>query len=76
MTLCGDANCDGRVDLQDLVALAKSLADVNSYGLSAEGMANADCDHNGKVGNSDTVNLLKFVSQQITAKEFCSKHYN
>lgn len=75
LSKCGDVNCDGDVDLQDLVSLAKYFADSNSYALSEEAMANADCNHDGSVGNPDAVNLLKFVSSQLTAKEFCPKHY-
>ncbi len=72
---CGDVNTDGTVDLQDLVALAKYFADSNAYGISAEGLLNADSNHDGSVTNPDAVNLLKYVSEKITAEQFCPTHY-
>ena len=72
---CGDVNTDGSVDLQDLVALAKYFADTSSYAIPAEGMINADSNHDDHITNLDIVNLLKYVSTQITAEEFCPEHY-
>lgn len=61
-TLYGDVNVDERVDLQDLVALAKNFADAGAYPLSSTALANADVETDGVVGNGDIVKLLQYVS--------------
>ena len=61
----GDVNIDGYVDVQDLVALCKYNADVNAYPLSEQSLKNADVVSDGKITNSDSVMLLKYVSGQI-----------
>ena len=73
-TLIGDVNQSGDVDLQDLVALAKYFADSNSYGLSATGLANADCTRDGFIGNPDVVALLQYVSGQVSEDTPIGKH--
>lgn len=55
VTKWGDANCDGDVDLADVVLVMQSLANPNKYGLegsdethiTAQGVANADVYDNG-----------------------------
>lgn len=62
----GDTNLSGEVDLQDLVTLAKYFADPTAYGLSATAYECADVDHNGSVGSSDSVLMLKVIGGQLT----------
>ena len=53
--LKGDANCDGQVDMADIVLIMQALANPNKYGengtasvhLTAQGKKNADMDGNG-----------------------------
>ena len=67
VTLYGDVNLSGDVDLQDLVALCKYFADGDAYPLSAQAMANADVVTDGTLGSPDSILLLKYVSSQVTA---------
>ena len=62
VSLYGDVNESGAVEVADLVALAKYFADGTAYALSPTGLANADVDTDGYLGNSDTVKLLQYVS--------------
>lgn len=73
-TIIGDINESGDVDLQDLVALAKYFADSNAYGLSATGLANADCNQDGSIGNPDTVELSKYVSGKVELEDTLIGH--
>ena len=49
--LCGDANCDGKVDLSDAVMILQALSNKDKYGVTGsdpshiteQGMINADC---------------------------------
>lgn len=47
-TLLGDANCDGNVSLNDAVAILQHVANSNKYGLSEQGLDNADVFERGK----------------------------
>ena len=63
VTLYGDTNLDGRVDITDAVLLNKAAAGAVS--LAAQAAKNADCNANGEVGSDDAVSLLKFLVQII-----------
>ncbi len=41
--LYGDSNCDGKVNIADVVVLNKWLNDNDAYNLTAQGKLNADC---------------------------------
>ena len=41
--LYGDANCNGKVDIADVVVLNKWLNDNSAYAMTAQGKINADC---------------------------------
>ncbi|WP_024860605.1 dockerin type I repeat-containing protein [Ruminococcus flavefaciens] len=62
--LQGDTNCDGIVDMADVVLIMQALANPNKYGengtaevhLTAQGKTNADMDCNGlTVGDAQTI---------------------
>ena len=40
-TTPGDANCDGKIDINDVIAVAKFLKDSSKYPLTAQGIENA-----------------------------------
>ena len=46
----GDANCDGKVDLTDAVAILSYAANSQKYALTAQGLLNADVVDNGTSG--------------------------
>jgi len=63
----GDANCDGTVDMSDVVLIMQSLSNPNKYGengsadihLTALGKANADMDGNGlTVGDAQAIQTI------------------
>ena len=60
----GDANCDGQVDMADIVLIMQALANPNKYGvegsadthLTEKGLANADLDGDGlTVGDAQAI---------------------
>ena len=79
----GDANVDGKVDLNDAVSILQFVALPAKYGLTAMGEINADCVDNGESGvnGSDalavqmvdakllSVDELPISSTDLTAKQ-------
>lgn len=66
LSKCGDVNCDGSVDVSDAVLLARLLAEDRTAVISAEGKANADCDHNLTLTHDDVFSLLQAIVKLIT----------
>ena len=66
--LYGDANCDGEVDIMDVIALNKYL--LGSGALSAQGKLNADVDANDSIDTTDSLNILKCVVSLIEHSKF------
>ncbi|MBQ2263904.1 MAG: glycoside hydrolase family 9 protein, partial [Oscillospiraceae bacterium] len=60
----GDVNCDGKVNISDVLALNKNL--LGGEVLTDEGIANADVDLDGSPTSTDALNILKFVIKIIT----------
>jgi hypothetical protein len=60
----GDANCDGTVNVADVVVLNKYLHDASSYNLTEQGKINADC-CNPKDGAELTAADSKAIIQSI-----------
>lgn len=67
VTVKGDANCDGQVDMADIVLIMQALANPNKYGesgtaeshLTAQGKINADMDGDGlTVGDAQTIQKM------------------
>ena len=66
VTLCGDANCDGKVDVSDAVLIMQTLSNPSKYQLTEQGKANADCSGDGDgVTNSDALAIQKFMLSLI-----------
>jgi hypothetical protein len=61
--LYGDVNCDGIVDVADVVLLNKSI--VNCATLSSAGKVNADCELDGKIDSLDALDILRFLVNSI-----------
>ena len=71
----GDANCDGDVDMSDVVLVMQSLASPNKYGLggteksaiTAKGQANADVDTSSKgITSGDALRIQEYLLKKIT----------
>ncbi|MDE6731011.1 MAG: cellulase family glycosylhydrolase, partial [Oscillospiraceae bacterium] len=57
--LWGDANCDGNVDISDVVLMNRVYVGVDQ--VSDEGLQNADVDQSGKIELADSMNVLKLL---------------
>ncbi|SHM41475.1 glycoside hydrolase family 9 protein [Ruminococcus flavefaciens] len=75
-TVWGDANCDGEVDMGDIVLIMQSLANPNKYGeggsdksaITAQGKANADVDISSKgITTQDAVRIQNFLLNKISS---------
>ncbi len=55
----GDVNCDGTVDILDVLTLNRTL--LSGTPLSEQGVINADVDLNGKPDSTDALNILKYT---------------
>ncbi|WP_028517950.1 glycoside hydrolase family 9 protein [Ruminococcus flavefaciens] len=76
VTKYGDANCDGEVDMSDIVLIMQSLANPNKYGLKGtddhhlteQGSANADVDTSSKgVTSNDALRIQEFLLNKIAS---------
>ncbi len=64
--ICGDANCDGKVDISDAVLIMQTLSNPSKYKLTEQGRANADCSGNGDgVTNADALAIQKYKLEII-----------
>ncbi|WP_296694287.1 CotH kinase family protein [Ruminococcus sp.] len=70
VTLLGDANCDGQVDLSDAVMIMQALANPNKYGVKGsdakhmtdQGAANADVDKSSAgITANDALKIQEFL---------------
>ena len=75
-TLCGDANCDGKVDLSDAVLIMQSLSNPSKYGengndahhLTPQGRINGDCESIGNgLTNKDALAIQKLMLDIISS---------
>ncbi|WP_028517012.1 glycoside hydrolase family 9 protein [Ruminococcus flavefaciens] len=76
VTVWGDANCDGDVDMSDIVLIMQSLANPNKYGeggtdksaITAQGKANADVDTSSKgITTQDAVRIQNYLLNKISS---------
>ena len=76
VTVWGDANCDGDVDMSDIVLIMQSLANPNKYGeggteasaITAQGKANADVDIISKgITSNDALRIQEFLLNKIAS---------
>ncbi|MCI1268817.1 MAG: CIA30 family protein [Ruminococcus sp.] len=58
--LYGDANCDGKIDISDVVAVRRYLINAIKYPVSADGIKNADANGDG-INAQDAVAIQKYV---------------
>ncbi|WP_294754353.1 leucine-rich repeat protein [uncultured Ruminococcus sp.] len=74
VTLDGDANNDGRIDMADAVCILQALANPNKYGISGtdehhiteQGQINADVYHPGTgITNMDALTIQKYLVKLI-----------
>ena len=58
--LYGNANCDGKINLTDVVLIMQSLSNPDKYGL------NGDVSGNDGITNLDALTIQKFMLELIT----------
>ena len=61
----GDINCDGTVDILDVIKLNKYLLG-SADDISEQGKQNADVDINGSIDTTDSLNIVKFIVDLTT----------
>ena len=66
----GDVNCDGAVNLSDIITGNKVLAD--EVQLSDQGMLNGDVDFDNTFASSDVAKIQKYLSGAISYAELCA----
>lgn len=62
--LYGDVNCDGGVNVMDVILLNRNL--MIGAEITEQGLRNADVDINGRADAADSLNILKAVVKLIT----------
>lgn len=76
VTLCGDANCDGNVNISDAVIIMQSLANPSKYGengtdalrITAQGKINGDCESAGNgLTNKDALAIQQLMLDLISS---------
>ena len=69
-TLYGDVDCNGVIEINDIVLLARYIAqDQDIPAISAEGLANANCIQDKNVDSSDLTQIARYLAHLITAEE-------
>ena len=61
----GDANDDGYVNIADATAIIQHIGNKDAYGLSEQGIANADVNNDGMVTGVDAVAIQMRVANMI-----------
>lgn len=65
----GDANCDGKIDISDAVAVLQYTANKTKYPLTDEGIKNADTDGESGITGSDAIVIQKIDAGLIDPEE-------
>jgi hypothetical protein len=66
VSLLGDVDLSGKVDVSDAVLLARFCAEDQAANVSAQGIANADTNQNGRPDTVDVIIILKVVAKLVT----------
>lgn len=63
--VCGDANCDGALDVSDAVLASRILVEDTDAKISDQGLRNADIDRSGKLETADITMMLQVIAKKI-----------
>ena len=63
--MCGDANCDGAVDIADAVLIMRYAVEDREAVITDQGRLNSDTDGDGKVSSEDAKRLLLYIAKKI-----------
>ena len=69
-TLYGDVDCNGKVEINDVVLLSRYGAEDSTVKApSAEGLLNADCKKDGSIDADDITAIARYLAHLIEASE-------
>lgn len=61
----GDVDCNGTVEIADVILLNRFIGEDTSVTVSAQGIANADCHYDGDTNNNDSTAILQYLAGLI-----------
>lgn len=70
VSVIGDANEDGNVNMADATAIVQHIGNKDAYGLSAQGLANADVNNDGTVTGEDSIEIQKLITNITEIPDF------
>lgn len=65
--IVGDANEDGKVNMSDATAIVQHIGNRDAYGLSEQGIANADTNGDNQVTGEDATIIQRYVAKEINS---------
>ena len=65
VTVLGDSNGDGNVNMADATAIVQHIGNQDAYGLSEQGLANADTNGDGQVTGADAIAIQMLIADMI-----------
>ena len=65
----GDANCDGKVSIADSTAILQHLGNQDKYGLSEQGLKNADVDGKSGITTEDALTIQMVDAKLLTVDQ-------
>ena len=63
VTLWGDANCDGSIDVSDAVLLARFCTEDSTAAITDQGKQNADVNQDGNIELDDVTAILRKIAK-------------
>ncbi len=69
----GDVNCDGSVDVSDVVLLSKFFVEDKDAKITDQGMLNADCKYNNSVDSEDATLILQYIARMVPYSQLGQK---
>lgn len=66
VSMRGDVNVDEKINIADLVILARYVAEDPETPITAQGVANADCDGDGKINAQDMTTICRYLAHLIS----------
>ncbi len=64
-TLCGDVDCSGLVNINDVILLSKYISEDATVTLSEQGIANSECDGQDGLTTNDITRIIMYVAKLI-----------
>lgn len=65
--LIGDANEDKAINMADVTAIVQHIGNRDEYGLTGQGIVNADTNADGQVTGVDATTIQRYISGEITS---------